>query len=166
MMNPTGDDHSDFNPLTNAGQPPKDEPPTPIASHLAHFSGGNAEAWNPSNAAEKMAKARQRTELYVRENPFPIIVGALVAGLAIGWALRHATHEEEEIELKTPLGRLNWNFLSLPFLLPLIKSMREKAEDSAETIKDAARDGMDRVRNIDVDRYSKPLRKRWKSWTN
>lgn len=166
MTNPTGDEFSDYNPLTNAGHPPTDEPPTPIAEHLAEFSGGNAEAWNPKNAADKVAKARQRTEHFVRENPFPIIVGALVAGLAIGWALRHATREEEEFEVKTPLGRLNWNLISLPFLWPFLKSLKEKAGDSAETLKDAARDGVDRVRNIDIDRYSKPLRKRWKAWTN
>ena len=119
-----------------------------------------------SSSREKMADARRRTEHFVRENPFPVIIGALVFGVAVGWALRHATAEDEEPEVETPFGRLNWSYLSLPFLWPFLKSVKEKAGDSAESIKDAARDGMDRVRKIDVDRYAKPLRKRWKAWRN
>lgn len=166
-MNPN-ENFSDYNPLTNAGQPPEEGSGNSAGSDFSHDSGGAENSWNYSNAGEKVAIARDRTEHFVRQNPFPVIVGALAFGLAIGWALRHATQEEEDVEVETPLGRLNWNWnlLSLPFLWPFIKSMKEKAEDSAETIKDAARDGIGRVRKIDIDRYSKPLRKRWKSWTN
>ena len=92
----------------------------------------------------------------------PTILGALVVGLAIGLAIRYASSEEEkEVEVKTPLGNISWSFLSLPFLWPFFKSVKEKYEDSAEAVKD----GVDRVRNIDVRRYTKPIRKRWKSWT-
>jgi hypothetical protein len=52
--------------------------------------------------------------------------------------------------------------LSLPFLWPLFKAMRRKYEDSADVVKD----GVDRLKKVDVDRYVKPLRKRWKSWAN
>jgi hypothetical protein len=52
--------------------------------------------------------------------------------------------------------------LSLPFLWPLFKSMRRKYEDSADVVKE----GVDRLKKVDVDRYVKPLRKRWKSWAN
>src|ERR1041384_1732505 len=111
---------------------------------------------------ERLAQARDRTQLFLRENPVPTILGALVVGLAIGWALRYASSEEEkEVEVKTPLGNISWSFLSLPFLWPFFKSVKEKYEDSA----DAVKDGVDRVRNIDVRRYTKPIRKRWKSWT-
>jgi hypothetical protein len=112
---------------------------------------------------EKASAARERTEFFLRENPVPTIIGALALGMAVGWALRYATAaDEKESEIETPLGNLNWSFLSLPFLWPFLKTVKEKYEDSAETVKD----GVDRLRKIDVDRYAKPLRKRWKSWTN
>jgi hypothetical protein len=43
----------------------------------------------------------------------------------------------------------------------LFKSAREKYERSA----DAMKDGVKRLKKIDVDRYAKPIRKRWKAWT-
>jgi len=107
--------------------------------------------------------ARERTELFLRENPVPMIIGALVAALAIGLAIRYASREEEkELEIKTPLGRINWSVFSLPSLWPFFREMKEKIEDSADAIKD----GVARVKDIEVDRYTKPFRKRWKSWTN
>ena len=106
--------------------------------------------------------ARERTEMFLRENPVPMIIGALAIGLGIGLAIRYASRSEgKEVELKTPLGRLNWSMLSLPFLWPVFRGMKEKFEEST----DAVRDGVEQVRNIDLDRYTKPIRKRWKSWT-
>ena len=107
--------------------------------------------------------ARERTELFLRENPIPMIIGALAAGLAIGLAIRYASRDEEkEVEIKTPLGRINWSVLSLPFLWPFVREMKEKVEDSADAIKE----GVARVKEIDVDRYTNPIRKRWRSWTS
>ena len=57
---------------------------------------------------------------------------------------------------------MDLSILSLPFLWPLFKSMRRKYEDSADVVKD----GVDRLKKVDVDRYVKPLRKKWKSWAN
>ena len=89
-----------------------------------------------------------------------MIIGALAAGLAIGLAIRYASREDEkEVELKTPLGRINWGFLSLPFLWPIVRGMKEKFEDSAGAVKEG-------VKDIDLERYTKPIRKRWKSWTH
>ena len=128
---------------------------------LRKLSAPSGEIWRQTK--EKAGNARERTELFLRENPVPTILGALVVGLAIGLAIRYAsTAEEKELETKTPLGDLHWGFLSLPFLWPFFKSMKEKYEDSA----DAVKHGVDRVRNIDVERYTKPIRKRWKSWTH
>ena len=101
---------------------------------------------------------REQTETFLRENPVPMIIGALAAGLAIGLAIRYASRSDQK-EVKTPLGRINWSVLSLPFLWPLFHGMKEKLEDSADAIKEG-------VRNIDVDRYTKPIRKRWGSWTS
>ena len=118
-----------------------------------------ADSWQQTK--EKAGVARERTETFLRENPVPTIIGALALGLAVGWALRYATAEDEkEVDVESPLSRVNWGFLSLPFLWPFLKTVKEKYEDSAETVKD----GVDRLRDIDVRRYTKPIRKRWKSW--
>ena len=119
----------------------------------------------PSSAEKKWSRVRQKatsvreqSEFFLRENPVPMIIGALIAGLAIGLAIRYASRSEEE-ETKLPLLDKNWSVLSLPFLWSFLKSLRQTYEDSADVVKE-------RVRNIDVEQYAKPLRKRWKSWTH
>jgi hypothetical protein len=125
------------------------------------FSTAVSQTWDETK--EKASRARERTEYFVRENPVPTILGALGLGIAIGLAIRFGSSSErkEEIEVKSPLGNLNWSILSLPFLWPLWKSARERYESSAEAMKD----GVKRLKKIDVDRYAKPIRKRWKAWT-
>lgn len=124
-----------------------------------------AETWQTTK--ERTGLAREKTEMFVRANPVPTIVGALVLGVAIGWALRYATAEdEEEIAVPPSLGKLGLGSLSLPFLWPFLKSVKEKYDDSAETVKEGVERGVDRLREIDVKRYTKPIRKRWKAWTD
>jgi hypothetical protein len=112
---------------------------------------------------EKAGRARDRTEYFVRENPMPTILGALGLGIAIGLAIRYATEPKTDVEVKSPLGDVDWSwsFLSLPFLWPFFKSAKEKYETSAEAVKD----GVKRLKKIDIDDYAKPIRKRWKAWT-
>ena len=111
--------------------------------------------------------ARERTEFFLRENPVPTVIGALAIGLAIGLAIRYSSETaREEKEVKTPLGDLNLGALSLPFLWPFFKQVQRRYEDTAEVVKDGVRTGVDRVRDVDVDRYVKPLRKKWRNWTN
>jgi hypothetical protein len=119
-----------------------------------------SQTWDETK--EKASRARERTEYFVRENPVPTILGALGLGIAIGLAIRLASTSERktEIEMKSPLGNLDWGVLSLPFLWPLFKSAREKYESSTEAVKD----GVKRLKKIDVDRYAKPIRKHWKAW--
>ncbi len=114
------------------------------------------DAWEQTK--QRAGRMRQRTELYVRENPMPMLIGALLAGVAIGFAIRLGSDAKDEI--KTPARTFKWSFLSLPFLWPLLKSLREKYEDSA----DAVKDNVDRLKGIDIDRYTKPIRKQWRSW--
>ena len=112
---------------------------------------------------EKAGQARDKAQYFLRENPVPAVIAALGLGLAIGWALRHATSsEEEEIETKSRLGNINWSFLSLPFLWPFFRSLKDRYEDSAESVKE----GVSRLKKVDIGPYTKPIRKRWKSWTD
>jgi hypothetical protein len=109
---------------------------------------------------EKASQALERTEHFVRENPVPTILSALGIGIAIGLAIRYAAPSERkrEIEVEAPWGKFNWSVLSLPFLWPLFKSAREKSED-------VMRNGVKRLKKMDVERYAKPIRKRWRAWT-
>jgi hypothetical protein len=163
MINP--DDNFPENEPLEAPLPGKEEQSEAEVRRSARrttqkISTAAGESW--AQTKQRAGNARERTELFLRENPVPTILGALIIGLGIGLAIRYASAEEEKkVEVKTPLGNVHWGFLSLPFLWPFFKSVREKYEDSAEAVKE----GVDRVRNIDVHRYTKPIRKRWKSWT-
>lgn len=163
-INPTRDE-----PLSPQVQP-GEEPISPggreqFRQATNKFSTAVSQTWDETK--EKAIRARERTEYFVRENPVPTILGALGLGIAIGLAIRFASDSERkpEIEVKSPLGNLNWSVLSLPFLWPLFKSAREKYESSAEVVNEAVKDGVKRLKKIDVDRYAKPMRKRWKAWT-
>jgi len=117
-----------------------------------------SQTWDQTK--EKASRALERTEDFVRENPVPTILGALGLGIAIGLAIRYAapSEREQEIALESPWGKINWSLLSLPFLWPLFKSAREKSED-------VMRNGVKRLKKMDVEKYAKPIRKRWRAWT-
>ena len=119
------------------------------------------DAWKETRA--KAGVARERTQFFLRENPVPTVIGALAIGVAIGLAIRFSSSSaEKEVEAKSPLGNVDLSILSLPFLWPLFKSLRRKYEDST----DAVKGGVERLKKVDVDRYVKPLRKKWKAWAN
>jgi hypothetical protein len=161
MTNPSEDDFTQHDPASE----PAVENDGRLRRVAQRASTTAAETWQTTK--ERTGIAREKTEIFLRENPVPTIVGALVLGVVIGWALRHATTEdEEEVAVPARLGRLGLGSLSLPFLLPFLKSVKERYEDSAESVKEGVERGVDRLRDIDVKRYTKPLRKRWKSWTD
>ena len=60
---------------------------------LRKISAAAGDTWK--QAKEKAGNARAQTEIFVRENPVPIIVSALALGIIAGWALRHATMRDE-----------------------------------------------------------------------
>jgi hypothetical protein len=152
MMNPNGDEFMEDNPLA-ASMAARSE--TGKLQDLAE------DKWDRTR--QNVGTARERTEFFLRENPVPTILGALALGLAIGLAIRYASSsEEKEVEVKSPLGNFSLSTLSLPFLWPFFKSVKQKYEESAEAVKE----GVDRVKDIDLRRHVKPLRKRWKSWTS
>jgi ElaB/YqjD/DUF883 family membrane-anchored ribosome-binding protein len=165
MMNPSGDEFKEDEPLTASMQAREEQTSSEAEGRLrrtAHkVSAAAGDTW--AQTKEKAGMARQRTEFFLRENPVPTILGALAIGLAIGLAIRYSSSaEENEIEAKPSLGNVHWGFLSLPFLWPFVKSLKEKYRESAEAVKE----GVDRARNLDIQSYTKPIRKRWKARTN
>src|SRR5881409_3960861 len=159
MINPNENDLTRDEPLPPQLQPRGEEIGSTGREQFRQvtnkFSTAMSQTWDETK--EKAGRARERTEYFMRENPVPTILGALGLGIAIGLAIRFASTSERktEIELKSPLGNFDWGVLSLPFLWPLFKSAKEKYEKSAETMKD----GVKRLKKIDVNRYAKPIRK-------
>jgi ElaB/YqjD/DUF883 family membrane-anchored ribosome-binding protein len=165
MINPNENDLTRDEPLPTQHPPREEEIGSTGREQFRRatekFSTAMSQTWDQTK--ETAGRARERTEYLVRENPVPAILGALGIGIAIGLAIRYAsaTERKTEIDVKSPLENLNWSVLSLPFLWPLFKSARKKYEESADVMKD----GVERLKKIDVDRYAKPIRKRWKAWT-
>ncbi len=166
MINPNGDDFIDKDPL-GASTEGMDEAalPPPAQGRFSEpprsFSTAASDTWEQAKA--RAGTARERTEFFLRENPVPTVLGALGLGLAIGLAIRYASQpSEKKVEVQSPLGNINWSVLSLPFLWPFFKNVRERVEDSADVVKD----GVKRLKKVDVDRYVKPIRKRWNAWTD
>jgi ElaB/YqjD/DUF883 family membrane-anchored ribosome-binding protein len=124
-----------------------------------------SQTWDQTR--EKASRALERTEDFVRQNPVPTILSALGLGIAIGLAIRYVAPSERkrEIEVESPWDKFNWSVLSLPFLWPLFKSARKQYEKSADVVADAMKDGVKRFKKMDVERYAKPIRKRWRTWT-
>jgi hypothetical protein len=96
------------------------------------------------------------------------VLGALALGLAIGLAIRYASRPEEPepLSVRRALKNVDLSAMSMPFLWPFFRRVKRTYDDSADVVTDAVREGIDRVREVDVDRYVKPLRKQWRSWTN
>jgi hypothetical protein len=161
MINPNGDEFTEDDPLAASMRPGDDSGTGRLRQAAGKVSMAAGEAWEQTK--EKAGNARERTEFFLRENPVPTVIGALALGVAIGLAIRYSSSSaEKEVEAKSPLGNVDLSLLSLPFLWPLFKSMRRKYEDSTDVVKD----GVDRLKKVDVQRYVKPLRKKWKSWAN
>ena len=161
MINPNEDELARDEALQTPPQSGEEEIASEGREQFRRTSNKISAAWDETKV--RAGRARERTEYFVRENPVPTILAALGLGIAIGLAIRYASRSEQktEIEVKSPLGNLNWSFLSLPFLWPLFKTAKKKYESTA----DAMKDGVKRLKKIDVDRCAKPIRKRWKAWT-
>jgi ElaB/YqjD/DUF883 family membrane-anchored ribosome-binding protein len=165
MINPNGDEFMEDDPMAAPMRANEErisaESPGRLRQAADKVSTVAGEAWEQTK--EKASTARERTEFFLRENPVPTVLGALALGVAIGLAIRYSSSSaEKEVESRSPLANVDLGMLSLPFLWPLFKSVRRKYEDST----DAVKDGVERLKKVDVDRYVKPLRKKWKAWAN
>src|SRR2546423_13806140 len=169
MINPNENDLTRDEPLPTQLQPREEEIGSTGREQFRQatnkFSTAMSQTWDQTK--EKAGRARERTEYLVRENPVPAILTALGIGVAIGLAIRYAspTERKAEIEVKSPLGDVNWSILSLPFLWPFFKSAREKYEKSADAVGDVMKDGVKRLKEIGVNRYADPIRNSLKDWT-
>jgi len=160
MINPNGDEFMEDDPMAAPMRANEErisaESPGRLRQAAEKVSTVAGDAWEQTKV--RASTARERTEFFLRENPVPTVLGALALGVAIGLAIRYSSSSaEKEVEANVDLG-----MLSLPFLWPLFKTVRRKYEDSA----DAVKDGVERLKKVDVDRYVKPLRKKWKAWAN
>ncbi|MEP7072339.1 MAG: hypothetical protein ABI839_08120 [Verrucomicrobiota bacterium] len=159
MMNPNGDE---FNEVPAGGA-------ADIGGEAPFSQRGMAEmagnTWEQTK--ERAGVAAERTQVFLRENPIPTLIGALGVGIAIGLAIRYASNatERPEEKLKNDFVQTASSFLSLPFLWPLLKSAREKAEDSSEVVMDNVKEGVNRLKKVKVSKYTKPMKKRWNAWT-
>ena len=167
MINPNGDQFTQNDGPGSSTNPSQEQTSSGGQSRFQEVSGrvttAASGAWDQTKRTA--GTARERSEFFLRENPVPTVIGALALGLAIGLAIRYSNSEEREVEVKSPLGDMNLGMLSLPFLWPFFRSVKHRYEDSAEVVKDGVREGFDRVKNVDVNRYMKPVRKQWRSWT-
>jgi ElaB/YqjD/DUF883 family membrane-anchored ribosome-binding protein len=165
MINPNGDEFMEDDPLAASMRSSEERASEQNSGRLRQatdkVSTMAGDAWEQTK--ERASVARERTEFFLRENPVPTVLGALAIGVAIGLAIRYSSSSaEKEAEAKLPLANVDLSILSLPFLWPFFKSLRRKYEDSTEVVKD----GVDRLKKVDVDRYVKPLRKKWRAWAN
>ena len=169
MINPNGDDFTKNDPLPGSvkpsGEPMSSGSPAVFRTLPRGLRPSRA---TPGGRRKQMATtARERTEFFLRENPVPTVIGALAVGLAIGLAIRYSSESaRREVEVKSLLGNVDLSILSLPFLWPFFKSVRNRYEDSADVVKEGVREGVGRLKKVEVDHYVKPLRKKWRSWTN
>jgi ElaB/YqjD/DUF883 family membrane-anchored ribosome-binding protein len=168
-MNPNENDLTRDEPLPTQFQPREEENGSTGREQFRRakekISTEMSQTWDQTK--EKASRGLERTEHFMRENPVPTILGALGLGIAIGVAIRYAAPREREQEfvVESPWGKFNWSILSLPFLWPLFKSARKKYEKSADAVADAMKNGVKRLKKMDVERYAKPMRRRWRAWT-
>ena len=92
------------------------------------------------------------TGRYVRENPVPLLLGAIAVGFFLGLAARHLERERRHEPIHDALDEIRG------FLKPLAKKARRAAEHSADIVRDAT----GRVREIDVEEYSAPVSGWWR----
>ena len=103
MINPNGDEFTEDDPLAASMRPNEEGTTGRLRQAAGKVSTAAEEAWQQTK--QKAGTARERTEFFLRENPVPTVIGALILGVAIGLAIRYASSSaEKEVESKSPIG--------------------------------------------------------------
>lgn len=161
VMNSNGDNFTENDPMaeTEFGAQGTERSEGRVAQGARKLSNAAAETWDQTR--QKAVVVRERTEYFLRENPVPTVLGALALGLAIGLAIRYSSRPEEpSVSVKRALREFDWSSIAPAFLPSLVKSVKRGYAGSADSVKE----GLERVKEVDVDEYLRPLRKRWKKW--
>ena len=94
MTNSNGDNFTERDPMaeTEFGSQ-MSERDSRFQEGARKISQAASETWDQTR--QKAGVVRERTEVFLRENPVPTVLGALVLGLAIGLAIRYSSRQEE-----------------------------------------------------------------------
>jgi hypothetical protein len=160
MKNSNGDNFTERDPMaeTEFGSP-MSERDSRLQEGARRISNAASDTWDQTR--QRAGVVRERTEVFFRENPVPTVLGALALGLAIGLAIRYSSRQEEPtLSVKRALREVDWSTIAPAFLPSLMRNVKRGYAGSAEAVKD----GFERVKEVDVDEYVKPLRKRWQRW--
>ena len=104
-----------------------------------------------TEARERAENLLRDTDQYVRQNPIPLLLGAIAVGFLLGMVARQFERERKAEPIHDALDEIRG------FLKPLAKKARRAAEHSAEVVRDAA----GRV-HLDVDEYAAPVTGWWR----
>jgi ElaB/YqjD/DUF883 family membrane-anchored ribosome-binding protein len=111
---------------------------------------------NTEEVRERGEEMIRDTDRYVRENPIPVLLGAVAVGFLLGIAVHKLEQERKAEPLHDALDEIR------SFLKPLAKKARRAAAESAEAVRGAA----NRVREVDVDSCAAPMAGWWrKLWS-
>lgn len=98
----------------------------------------------------------EEAEGYVRSNPLPALLGALAAGLVIGFIARSLEREREPEPIRDAVNEIRGA------LKPFAKKTRKAYATSSEAVREAIDDAVARVKGIEVDECADPVAKWWK----
>ena len=130
MINPNENDLTRDEPLPAQLQPSEEEIGSTGREQFRRatnkISTAMSQTWDETK--EKAGRARERTRIFrARKSRADDPRGAGDRNRDWSWrsAMPLPAERKAEIEVKSPLGDLNWSVLSLPFLWPLFKSARK-----------------------------------------
>lgn len=98
----------------------------------------------------------RETEVYIRQNPVPALLGAVAVGILIGMVARSLEREREPEPIHDVVNELR------SMLKPLAKKTRKGWAASSEAVQDAVHEVVGRARDLDVEQYVDPVAKWWR----
>lgn len=106
-------------------------------------------------------RAVSEADRILRENPVPVVVGALALGVVIGLVCRGSERSREE-ELRDRLEETQGYLHDL--VAALTKATKKGYRKSAEAVRETVDKAVDAARDIDVDDYVDPASKWLRGW--